>query len=698
MGQGPQTPAFVGPTNVEAIYESRDALGATWKGLMKGGLFVPVDPPRAIGTMVAVRIKAPDADIELEGRVIHQVDAKLSKSYGQPIGVGIEFRAVRKELLADVELYLAGKKKKVGFGAGDEKEDDGLDPDLDFDLDALDDDEDDEPPPPKPLEKKVGSQKPEKESSKKPEKESSKKPEKKLSKAAAKIAAKKSGEKPGSKLKKPVMEEMDLDDEGIEVDDDDDGIEIGSDDDDEVVVEADPTEEELRVLAEAAELTKRAEGDLYALLGASPTDAFVELEKKLIPLMQKLMVKGELTSSGRSKLDAARMGIRAKVKEIETEKARLIHDFKTGHARAEERVAAVKFSQPALKEMLAVWFEVFPKKESEFADKMKRAQELAEQKDFRAAFKAGREAVELAPFSFEVRAKLAEWKRAVQQPRSESIPGAHPPAPQAFLRNAWGMLKSPESAADIVAKGEIEARAELTPIQVLLSAVRAPIECTVLIGSFVFEISGNNSIARFIPPDREGALHELVRTGILPASDLDSLLDEAGDDPSRAESLAISSNKIDEDQLASGLRAVIARRAPDFVDERGAWRTADHLRGPAVVKINFDQISRAVFTSSLALLPSGSSETYFQSLMDQCPTVTSGASTRLAQMKLDPRELELATSMHGQETLREVVKRSTIARNHFFALLLWLVSSGLCLVGEKRKASAMDQILAHVRK
>ncbi len=672
-------PHFVGPTRAEVVLESREAFGALWKNLLKGGLFVECDPPRAIGLVVQVKLKGPKAEIELDGRIIHAIDGRLSKVYGQAPGVGLEFRAFRKELLGEVERYVAGELPRLGTApveAEPENDDDDL-AGLGLSLDDLPVIDSSGGAP----QSEAGSRADGDAPAKAHEEEEEEGEEEEETSGASELEIELSGDDDedsdgddGSELE---IELSGSDDESEEDESDEEGSEADEDDFDELAEK----------LEEVEELAARfANGDLYEALEVSPEISDEGLARAVSALRNRLSV--ESSSKSARRIQQLEQEILEALAPVSDHAARLRFDFGHGHLRVQDRIAAAKGKKRALDELRAAWADAFEDKVRQADEAVAESLKL-EATDLRQAFKIGREALELDPFNFDLRFRLSEWKKRItNQPKP-----AAPAPPPAAVHSIWGMLKAPSSGEDLVMTKPLELRAELSPLQALLGAFRQHADMTVLVGSFVFEIDAAGNIVRMTPPDGEGTLHELVRFGGLSQSDLDELLDEAGG-AGQAEAIAVEKGKIYSESLSTGLRALLKRRAPEFLDQTGPWRTTDQLRAKALVKVSFDEISRAVFTTALRALPAGSSEAFFKDQLELAALPAPSAPGRLEKMQLEARELELLRSVRGTESLKQIHARSLLTKAHFYALTHWLVATSIWEVGQPKKKSEMEKILS----
>ena len=175
-------------------------------------------------------------------------------------------------------------------------------------------------------------------------------------------------------------------------------------------VEAQVTARLQEVVALAQNFLRQLEAsELYDALDVPPEsdadDIFVRVQQ-----LRRLFTEPlpEMTPVQRTRVDAALKQLDRVSNLLIEPKRRLDYDFRHGHVRAEQRIAA---GEPVA-ELRASWAYTFPDRVQLAARFAGQALQADEKGDRAAAIKAGTTALELDPFNTELRAVLEEWQQS----------------------------------------------------------------------------------------------------------------------------------------------------------------------------------------------------------------------------------------------------------------------------------------------
>jgi hypothetical protein len=160
--------------------------------------------------------------------------------------------------------------------------------------------------------------------------------------------------------------------------------------------------------------------DYYAALELAPTVPSHELLARISSLRETLGRAADAAEAeARRTLEAGLEALGRVETALADEPARLVHDFKVGHVRAEERLALAKAKLgPSISALRRAWERAWPE-EAERAAMLTRRAFIARQKsEIEAAIEAGRAALEYHPFFDELRPSLRAWQDLLDDERA----------------------------------------------------------------------------------------------------------------------------------------------------------------------------------------------------------------------------------------------------------------------------------------
>jgi uncharacterized protein (TIGR02266 family) len=163
-------------------------------------------------------------------------------------------------------------------------------------------------------------------------------------------------------------------------------------------------------------LAQSDENDLYGAIEVEPTASGEQINAKIWELRRGFSDPGEgTTPQQKTRLDAAIRCLERIATLFSDPTRRLEYDFRTGHVRAKERLTLARGRNGVpVSRLWEVWARAFPGHIERAATLSRQALEARQRRDFQAAVRHGRQALDLNPFIEELWSTVEAWEQMLK--------------------------------------------------------------------------------------------------------------------------------------------------------------------------------------------------------------------------------------------------------------------------------------------